>query len=109
MAKKEVEKFVLVATPDGFLHQLPAKEDTYEQMRELLGGAWLEDVPAASLRRKGIHVIVDEEGVLKGLPPCMYCEGFELYGKVIFCGLRKDGEFGGLTKEKVQHVFDRLF
>lgn len=99
-------KYLLAIRPNGTLEVTRAESKTYEQMRGILDGGFLEHVYCPELEHNGIYVIVDEEGVLKDLAPTMALDGNILCGPVIFCGLRKDGDFGGLPKAKVDYLLE---
>lgn len=80
----------------------PAGEDgrlTYDQIRECIGGGWIEHVETDPERARGnSHVYCDEEGKLKNLPENMVATlmsaytmpGDVLCGDVLFCTAEED-------------------
>lgn len=60
--------------------------NTLENLQRTVEG-YIEHV---DLGHDGLNLIVNEEGVLRGLPPCCEIDGYRLFGTVIFCGV--DGE-----------------
>ena len=60
-------------------------DDTLEEYQRLVGG-YIELVRVS----KGMGLIVNEEGKMMGLKPCMYCFGDLLVGTVVCVGLLHD-------------------
>lgn len=60
--------------------------NTLENLQRTVEG-YIEHV---DLGHDGLHLIVNEEGIINNLPYCCLVDGHQLFGTVIFCGV--DGE-----------------
>lgn len=78
---------IFIKRPDVAVEAIEVP-NTLEALQELVGG-YIEAIPLFP----NIVVIVNEEGVLKGLPFNMYLSGHCLCGPVLFVGVKGEEFF----------------
>lgn len=80
-------------------------ENTLHELYALLGVSCIEILPLG----KGLHAIVDEEGLLKQDPVLTVVRGTSYFvGNVLITGTDSDGDCGDLTDEQVEYLAKRL-
>lgn len=91
-----------------------AHKPTLKELQERVGG-YIEPCAPLELREKNIELLVDEEGLLKGLQPNAKLYPFFYVGNAVFVGLDveevdgvKEVDFVGLTVEQIEFIVDWL-
>lgn len=83
-----------------------SQKPTLEQLQKLVGG-YIQTCAPLELREQNIELLVDEEGLLKGLQPNAKLYPFFYVGNAVFVGV--DGEeLVGLTSEQIEFIVDWL-
>jgi hypothetical protein len=93
-----------------------AGEKLFDAMRGVLGGGLVEVMPdnvsdfnrlTSALRKNGILVAFDEEGLRKNLPVTLELETVSLVGNIIFCGW-ENSDFKPLTQKQQGFLAERM-
>lgn len=79
-------------------------QNTLQAAQRLVDG--LIEIPALPGLPKGVDLVCNEEGLLKGMRPNLAAQGGTLIvGPVVFLSHTRDGEWQGLTDKQVKEVF----
>lgn len=78
-------------------------DNTLKMFQELVEG-YIETTSFDGLRQKGIIIVCNEEGLLKGLDPNENVYPFFIVGNVIFTSYNNEGDFVSLTDEQVEYI-----
>lgn len=99
-----MSKVLIAYTERGTLVERIAPIVTLECLQDAVGG-YIEPCAPPELKERGIEMLTNEEGLLKGLPVNMNLVPFFFVGRIAFVAI--DGEdFVGLTDDQVQFVKD---
>ena len=80
--------------------------NTLESLQEHVGG-YIETCAPVDLKQRGIELIANEEGLLKGLAPNPNLYPFFFVGTMLVVGVG-DEDFTGLTDDQMLFVFEWL-
>lgn len=100
---------ILVVYPDVTMSNhivVYTHKPTLEELQERVGG-YIQTCAPLELQEQNIELLVDEEGLLKGLQPNAKLYPFFYVGNAVFVGV--DGEeLVGLTSEQIEFIVDWL-
>ena len=99
MAEKTIKVMIKEPRQDALVLEV---KNSYGVCRDLIGGGWLETVWI----EKGVVMICDEEGKLKGLTPNFVLPKLRdiICGPVFFCSANSEGDFTSLNEEQIAFV-----
>lgn len=98
-------KVIVAGTVEGDVRTLEVP-NTLESLQELVEG-YIEHTTLPELTAKGIHLLVNEEGLLAGLDGNENLFPFFYVGNVVFlCTAGED--FTGLSESQLQFVYEWL-
>lgn len=94
-----MKELIIVQSQFGHIDITPLNErPTLKQLQDAVGG-YIEPVYLPDLNPEGIVLLVNEEGLLQGLPPNENLYPFFFCGNVVFVGVEGE-DFVGLTKKQ---------
>lgn len=97
---------VIVIKPKRYDTSYMDIDGSLESLQKLVGG-YIEPCAPAELRERGIELLANEEGLLKGLEPNRNLYPFFLVGTLVAVGVGED-EFTGLSAEQMRYLVNWL-
>ena len=81
-------------------------EITLEMLQAHVLG-YIETCSTKAMKNKGIIMIINEEGKLRGMPTNFWVRGDVIVGPVVFVSCKGD-DFGPLSEEQVKHLNEQF-
>lgn len=98
-------RVLVIGTNQGNIHLHDIEGELWE-LQNLVGG-FIECCAPVQLRRKGIQLLANEEGLLKGLDTNVNLFPFFFVGQLVMVGVA-DEEFTSLTEEQQAYAMQWL-